>query len=79
MKQLFGQKLMILVWAAALAVTGCTSRTFLPGEGPDRGKTVIYRDSWGVPIFMLLTSRQDITPWGGPKLRTAPVACWKTF
>ena len=49
MKQLFGQKLMILVWAAALAVTGCTSRTFLPGEGPDRGKTVIYRDSWGVP------------------------------
>ena len=49
MKQLFAQRLTILALAAAPALTGCASTSSLPGEGPDQGKTIIYRDSWGVP------------------------------
>ncbi len=33
-----------------LLAAGCaTSNPHLPGHGPDRGKTVVYRDTWGVP------------------------------
>ncbi|GAB4242200.1 MAG: acylase [Acidobacteriota bacterium] len=38
-----------LAAASLLGTLGCASRPPLPGEGPDRGRTVIYRDTWGVP------------------------------
>lgn len=42
---------MRVTWAALLAVGLCGGALAvpLPGTGPDKDKTVIYRDTWGVP------------------------------
>ena len=54
-------RLRTLIWAGLLALAGCSGEPAgpaatvepspppLPGEGEDAGRTVIYRDTWGVP------------------------------
>ena len=41
------------VWclaAVVIAAMGCVAGSPpLPGEGDDAGRTVVYRDTWGVP------------------------------
>ena len=54
-------RIQTLIWASLIALAGCSgeppgpaatvepSSPPLPGEGEDAGRTVIYRDTWGVP------------------------------
>ena len=36
------------MFSALFVPFACTPKESLPGEGQDEGKTVVYRDSWGV-------------------------------
>jgi len=54
--------------AAAPAVTA----TVLPGEGADAGKTVIYRDTWGVPHIYAPTVEQGLYAMGWAQAEDRP-------
>lgn len=41
--------LLVSTLCLGLLVAGCAAEPELPGSGDDVGKTVVYRDTWGVP------------------------------
>ncbi len=43
------RRLLALAFALFTFVGGCSPQPELPGLGPDIGKVVVYRDTWGVP------------------------------
>lgn len=46
--------------AAMLVAAGAAAEAALPGQGEDAGKTVIYRDTWGVPHIYAPTAEAGL-------------------
>lgn len=57
---------------AALALAMPAFSQDLPGTGPDAGKTVIYRDTWGVPHIYAPTVEQGLFAMGYAQAEDRP-------
>jgi len=73
----------VLAWillTVTLGVLGCsTPQADLPGEGADSGKTVIYRDTWGVPHIYAPNEEAGTYALGWAQAEDRPEELLKNF
>lgn len=65
--------------AVALAPACALVDSNLPGRGEDRGKTVIYRDTWGVPHIYAPTDEAGMYAMGWAQAEDRPTELLKNF
>lgn len=59
----------VLVACGSLVLGGCAH---LPGTGPDEGRTVVYRDTWGIPHIYAPTPRAGAYAMGWAQAHDRP-------
>lgn len=62
----------LLLIAACAFLQGTATAESLPGTGPDEGKTVIYRDTWGVPHIYAPTEEAGMFAMGWAQAEDRP-------
>jgi len=69
----------ILVASLAIAAVGIAAANGLPGAGDDVGKTVVYRDSWGIPHIYAPTAEAGLFATGWTQAEDRPEELLKNF
>lgn len=69
---LCGPYLPAVLILTALALGGCDRAEPLPGQGEDAGKTVVYRDTWGVPHIYAPTIEAGLYAMGYAQAEDRP-------
>ncbi len=71
----------VLLSIAAIALLGlaCSRKAPLPGEGDDAGKTVVYRDTWGVPHIYAPTIARGLYAMGFAQAQDRPEQILRNF
>jgi len=68
----------LLATTLLLTTTDVQAKT-LPGDGPDAGKTVVYRDTWGVPHIYAPTVEAGLYAMGWTQAEDRPEEMLKNF
>jgi len=61
-----------VLWAVVLGVCSWALAASLPGTGQDEGKTVVYRDTWGVPHIYAPTVEAGLYAMGWAQAEDRP-------
>ena len=69
----------ILVSVAVLTLASVTGAAVLPGTGKDTGRTVVYRDTWGVPHIYAPTVEAGMYSMGWSQAEDRPEELLKNF
>jgi len=70
---------MIFISAAVLILSSISGATNLPGSNDDTGKTVVYRDTWGVPHIYAPTMEAGMYAMGWAQAEDRPEELLKNF
>ncbi|MFC1793305.1 penicillin acylase family protein [Planctomycetota bacterium] len=68
-----------IIYLALLTLASVASAADLPGSGADSGKTVVYRDTWGVPHIYAPTAKAGIYAIGWAQAEDRPEELLKNF
>jgi acyl-homoserine lactone acylase PvdQ len=68
-----------VIYLALLTSVSCTRAVELPGTGSDSGKTVVYRDTWGVPHIYAPTVEGGMYAIGWAQAEDRPEELLKNF
>lgn len=68
-----------VITALALGIAGLAFAADLPGAGADAGKTVVYRDTWGVPHIYAPTAEAGLYAMGWAQAEDRPEELLKNF
>lgn len=71
-----GSRGLVLLALSMIFLGGCAS---LPGSGADRGRTVIYRDTWGIPHIYAPTVRAGAYAMGWAQAQDRPEQLLKNY
>jgi len=69
----------ILLSIATSTLVSTTGAANLPCTGPDEGKTVVYRDTWGVPHIYAPTVEAGMYSMGWAQAEDRPQELLKNF
>jgi acyl-homoserine lactone acylase PvdQ len=69
----------ILVSVAVLTLASIVGAANLPGTGEDAGRTVVYRDAWGVPHIYAPTIEAGMYAMGFSQAEDRPEELLKNF
>lgn len=69
----------VLASGLLFSIVGCASGPAPPGEGADRGRTVIYRDTWGVPHIYAPSLEAGAYAMGWAQAEDRPEELLKNF
>jgi len=73
------RRFFVLMAAVALGIAGLAFAADLPGGGEDAGKTVVYRDTWGVPHIYAPTAEAGLYAMGWAQAEDRPEELLKNF
>jgi len=73
------RKLGLYTLAVGFAVVSATAVAQVPGQGEDAGKTVVYRDTWGVPHIYAPTAVAGMYAMGYAQAEDRPHQLLKNF
>jgi len=68
-----------IIYPAILTLVSVTNAADLPGSGVDSGKTVVYRDTWGVPHIYAPTVEAGMYAIGWAQAEDRPEELLKNF
>ncbi len=70
---------MFIIYIALLTLASIAAAADLPGTGADAGRTVVYRDTWGVPHIYAPTVEAGIYAIGWAQAQDRPEELLKNF
>jgi acyl-homoserine lactone acylase PvdQ len=69
----------ILIFVSILTIISIAGAVNLPGKGEDAGRTVVYRDTWGVPHIYAPTMKAGMYAMGWAQAEDRPEELLKNF
>ena len=69
----------LFVCAGVFACVSAAAGVEIPGTGADAGKTVVYRDTWGVPHIYAPTAEEGLYAMGWAQAQDRPEELLKNF